>query len=99
MKIEFLVARDNHTWDTVIEDTPWKEGDDPAVIQKWAEHTLAGQARFRDVVLFAVYSYTEDDYETCKRCGTKIHWSGYCTDVTCPYSVRLQNEAFEQIDG
>lgn len=55
-KSEFLVAFDDHTWDTFVEDTP--EGihpDDHEALRRWAEAELLTQARFRNAALAAVY--------------------------------------------
>jgi len=55
MKIEYLIAKDDHTWDTIIEEVPENVGTDRQALVKWAEENLAGQAQYRKVVLFALY--------------------------------------------
>jgi hypothetical protein len=55
MKIEYLIAKDDRTWDTTIEEVPESVGTDQEALVKWAEDNLAGQAQFRKVVLFALY--------------------------------------------
>jgi hypothetical protein len=32
---------------------------------------------------------------TCKKCGSAVH-KGFCTDETCPYSDRPQDETFTE---
>ncbi len=58
MKVEFLVAQDDGTWTTVIEEVPPDiafDGDRNKLMS-WAERNLAGQAQYRRAVLFAVYN-------------------------------------------
>lgn len=55
MKIEYLIAKDDRTWDTIIEEVPESVGTDREALVKWAEDNLAGQAQYRKGVLFALY--------------------------------------------
>jgi hypothetical protein len=59
MKIEYLIAKDDRTWDTIIEEVPESVGTDREALVKWAEDNLAGQSQYRNVVLFAVYCVLE----------------------------------------
>jgi hypothetical protein len=66
-KVEFLVAFDNRTWDTTIEDVPCDVPDEN--LRQWAELTLLSQARYRKAVLITVYCLNpldeddDDDFE------------------------------------
>lgn len=59
MKVEFLLAYEDHTWDTLVVDVvPAKGKRVPRSIGgmiQWAQEHLAGQAQYRRVVLFGVY--------------------------------------------
>lgn len=61
MKIEYLIAKDDRTWDTAIEEVPESVGTDREALLKWAEDNLAGQAQYRNVVLFALYCILDAD--------------------------------------
>jgi hypothetical protein len=55
MRIEFLIAKDDRTWDTIIEEVPESVGTDQEALIKWADDNLAGQAQYRKAVLFVLY--------------------------------------------
>ena len=64
MKVEFLRAWDDNTWDTEIIDLPEFQqcGDTPdAGMVDWANNNLATQAQYRKVVLFAVYAIPDEE--------------------------------------
>jgi len=72
MKVEFLKAYDDGTWDTEIIDIPekvfsgfqsvplgspgWK-----TIVMNWAETKLAQQTQYRNVVLWAIYNEKPED--------------------------------------
>lgn len=58
-RIEFLVAWDDNSWETMIEEVPDEvfEGTEA----NWANTTLASQSRYRRAVLFAVYNEDPDE--------------------------------------
>ena len=55
MKVEFLIAWDDQTWNTQVHEVP--RGIEPV---QWANENLAPLTRFRKAVLFAVASFEED---------------------------------------
>lgn len=62
MRVEYLRAWEDGTWDTQIVDVPEAElikrteaGDDDQTLQAWAREHLMPQCQYRRVVLFAVY--------------------------------------------
>ena len=55
-KVEYLIAFDDQTWDTICVDVPYNLGYDREKLVNWAEMNLPGQARFGNVVLFALYN-------------------------------------------
>lgn len=58
MKVEFLLAYEDHTWDTVIIDIPNTEINDEKdeTLIAWANKNLLTQAQYREVVLISIYS-------------------------------------------
>ena len=38
----------------------------------------------------------EIEEPVCKKCGSHLDEKGHCSDVTCPYSDRLQTETFTE---
>lgn len=49
------------------------------------ENTLQG---WSDIIL----GKRENNMKNCKKCGCDVNKSGYCTDLTCPYSCHKQDE-------
>jgi len=54
-RVEFLLAYNDHTWDTVVVNVP--EAVDPTAddLIPWAISTLGQQAQYKNVAVFAVY--------------------------------------------
>ena len=70
MKVEFLIARMDHTWDTEVIDIPDDdlkfERSDPDFLgdlNDWAMFNLAGKPGYDDVALIAVYCDNPEDME------------------------------------
>jgi hypothetical protein len=62
VKVEFLVANDDHWWDTVTVEVPLDSFDREAMVS-WFEANLLGTARYRDTVCVQVYSVPEETEE------------------------------------
>ena len=60
-RVEFLVAWDDGTWTTTIEEVPPTVDSGNAV--QWADETLAPQAQYRKAVLFALYNLNPEGAE------------------------------------
>lgn len=60
-KVEFLMAQEDHTWDTETVDVPTRLGHDREKVLLWAEKYLAGQAQYRKVVMWGLYSFPSQE--------------------------------------
>ncbi len=40
--------------------------------------------------------FNEDELTTCQKCGSELEDNGKCSDVTCPYSDRFQDETYTE---
>jgi hypothetical protein len=49
-----------------------------------------------DICPLAIIDKSDEEDETCKRCGTSLNSKGFCEDETCPYSDRLQTQTFTE---
>jgi hypothetical protein len=55
MKIEFLLAREDHTWDTIIEEIPDAVEDCGYDVVKWFLSGIENKPGYEDVVCAAIY--------------------------------------------
>lgn len=60
MKVEYLLAYDDNRWETMVVDVPFQTLNRETLVD-WAEKNLAGQAQYRKVVLFTLYSILEQE--------------------------------------
>lgn len=60
MKVEYLIAWEDNTWTTEIHEVKVPRCSTDAVI-KWAHRNLLPMAKYRNAVLFALYSYPSQD--------------------------------------
>ena len=60
MKVEFLRAWEDQTWDTEVIDVPTMLQDDTTLMD-WANTNLAPQTQYRKVVLFTVYAILDEE--------------------------------------
>ena len=76
--VEFLIAKDDRTWDTVILDVPASCELETAALIDWAETNVAHEPRFKNVVLWGVYWIPPNDGDNeiveqlCSSDGTVI---------------------------
>jgi hypothetical protein len=59
MRVTYLIALENGTWDTITVEVPKRAGTKRETLVKWAEENLAGQAQYRKVELFAFWGIEE----------------------------------------
>jgi len=55
-QVEYLLANEDRTWDTVVVDVPDHVRTDRESLVQWAEDNLGRLVKYRKVVLFALYA-------------------------------------------
>jgi hypothetical protein len=69
MRVEYLRAHENGTWDTEVIEVPLEDltdlkvteaGDDAETLTRWAMEHVSGLTKNRRVVLWAVYALPGD---------------------------------------
>jgi hypothetical protein len=71
MKIEFIKAHEDHTWDTevinvpddVTEGIPFTSPVWDSAIVAWCQEELSTQAQYRKVVYWGIYNSDPEQYE------------------------------------
>lgn len=95
--VEFLVAYEDQTWDTVVVNVPIDVGTDREALTTWAESNITREAHLRDAVMVAVYHVPDvEDDEQCRKCGSPVDAHDHCTDETCPLSDREQSASYTE---
>jgi len=73
-KVEFLLAREDRTWDTAVHEVPEDRCYTLMDMVNWANENLMTLAQYRDVVLVAVYNENfEPDVEDEPEDSTEAH--------------------------
>lgn len=67
-KVELLIAWDDNTWTTEIEEVPFSfdHPDFETAVMTWVHSPegMIGQRRFRTAVMFAMYNISPDEEES-----------------------------------